>query len=145
MPRQTGLTTRDEPLRVVAGILLSAENRVLIADRQRAGSMRHYREFPGGKLHAGETAADALRRELTEELGIYAQLTDHFHRLSHAYPDKVVDIDFYLVRKWRGTPVGLEGQVLSWVSISGLHEENLLPADLPVIAALQDQVFSEFN
>lgn len=137
VPRQARLTTDDEAVRVAAGILISVENRVLIADRLRADSMQDFREFPGGKVRPGEKAEEALHRELTEELGVSVLVTEHFHRLSHRYPDKVVDIDFFLVRKWRGNPVGREGQTLSWVRIADLHEQDLLPADIPVIVALQ--------
>lgn len=99
--------------------------------------MQTFWEFPGGKLRDGESAEEALYRELMEELGISVLLNEHFHRLAHSYQDIDVDIDFFLVRKWRGNPAGLEGQALSWVNIADLQERNLLPADLPVIAALQ--------
>jgi 8-oxo-dGTP diphosphatase len=134
--RETGLTQLLPPLQVAAGILLDNSGQVLIADRQRAKSMRDYWEFPGGKLLSGESAEDALQRELAEELGISITRFEHFHSLSHAYPDTHVAIDFFLVSGWTGTPGGAEGQQLSWISIDNLDSNLLLPADVPVIDAL---------
>ena len=57
--------------------------------------------------------------------------------LDHDYPDRSVSIDFFLVRAWKNEPAGLEGQALRWVEAASLADQNLLPADVPVIAALQ--------
>lgn len=123
---------------VVAGILHDADDRILIADRAQSKSMREYWEFPGGKVDRGESAEAALHRELAEELGIDIEAPLHFKHLTHDYPDLTVSIDFYLVREWLGTPSGLEGQQIQWVSRSSLGAQNLLPADAPIIEALSD-------
>ena len=98
--------------------------------------MQEYWEFPGGKVDQGESAAAALGRELAEELGIVVEASTHFQHTTHDYPDLNVSIDFYLVRKWLGTPSGLEGQQIQWVRRGKLGTINLLPADAPVIEAL---------
>ena len=100
--------------------------------------MQEYWEFPGGKIAAGESAEDALRRELSEELGIEITSFDHFYSLEHDYPETRVAIDFFLVRKWQGTPSGIEGQALQWLRPSEFSPDLLLPADFPVLERLQD-------
>jgi 8-oxo-dGTP diphosphatase len=82
-------------------------------------------------------AAEALARELEEELGIRVIATEYFMHLEHDYPDRSVAIDFFLVSAWDKEPEGLEGQQLRWVPATALADQNLLPADVPVIEALQ--------
>jgi 8-oxo-dGTP diphosphatase len=123
--------------RVAAGILRDPAGRILIAERVGGGPFQGMWEFPGGKITADESAADALERELEEELGIVLLETEHFMYLEHDYPDRSVFIDFFLVRGWENEPEGLEGQRLLWVQASALADHDLLPADVPVIEALQ--------
>jgi 8-oxo-dGTP diphosphatase len=127
-------------LEVAAGILLDANGCVLLTDRVHASSMREFWEFPGGKLQPGETARAALKRELAEELGIQVRSCTHFRRLEHRYPDMHVVIDFFLVKKWSGVPVGLDDQELAWIAAAELGEKSLLPADAPLVADLQRYV-----
>jgi 8-oxo-dGTP diphosphatase len=136
--------------------LIDVDERLLLTDRSQAKTMREFWEFPGGKLAKGETAKDALRRELGEELGIRISTCEHFHRLEHDYPDLHVAIDFFLVREWQGTPSGMEGQELRWLvrewqgTPSGMEGQELrwlvpadispgllLPADAPVLELLK--------
>ena len=124
-------------LEVAAGILRDATGRILITERLGGGPFHGMWEFPGGKIASNESAEQALARELGEELGIELQDSAHFMHLEHDYPDRSVSIDFYLVRSWKNDPEGLEGQQLRWVEAGALADQNLLPADVPVIAALQ--------
>lgn len=94
-------------------------------------------EFPGGKIDAGETAEMALQRELREELGIEIAAVELFQSIQHDYPDRQVEIDFFLVAHWIGEPTGLQGQKLKWLRIDLLDEQHLLAADAPVVIALQ--------
>lgn len=126
-----------EYLRVAAGILRDASGRILISERVGGGPFQGMWEFPGGKIGAGESAAQALVRELQEELGIEVAGTEHFMHIDHDYPDRSVSIDFFVVSDWNNEPVGLEGQALRWVETASLADQNLLPADVPVVDALQ--------
>ena len=125
-------------LDVVAGILRDTNGRVLIAERVDDGPFHGLWEFPGGKIAAGEEPEAALLRELDEEVGVQPVTSELFMQLEHDYPDRHVAIRFYLVTGWRNEPAGLEGQQLKWVAIADLADEDLLPADKPVIAALQE-------
>lgn len=136
VPRQSELTPKR--IHVAAGILIDADGRLLITDRSRADSMQQYWEFPGGKLATGESADEALVRELAEELGIAIHSFDHLCSLEHDYTEMRVGIDFFTVRQWQGTPSGLEGQALQWLKPSEISPDLLLPADAPVLESLRE-------
>jgi len=122
---------------VAAGILCDTAGRVLIAERIGGGVFDGLWEFPGGKIAAGETSAQALSRELAEELGIEVTICAPFMNLRHEYDDRVVTIEFFIVSAWNSDPVGREGQALRWVPKESLDAAELLPADVPVVDALQ--------
>ena len=123
-------------LRVVAAALFDAERRVLIAERPAGKHMAGWWEFPGGKVASDESDAQALVRELREELGVEVRPDYEVMRLQHEYPDRVVDLVLWRVSA-DGVPRGLDGQQLKWVDCDSLESERLLPADRPFIAALQ--------
>jgi 8-oxo-dGTP diphosphatase len=123
---------------VAAGILCDADGRVLIAERVGGGPFQGLWEFPGGKIGDGETATEALSRELAEELGIEITTWASFMNLRHEYDDRIVTIEFFIVSRWNSEPVGREGQALRWVPRERLDAGELLPADVPVIEALKN-------
>jgi 8-oxo-dGTP diphosphatase len=122
---------------VAAGILLDSTERILIAERLGDGPFHGLWEFPGGKIAPGESSESALCRELAEELGIEVTASSSFMKLRHEYTDRIVTIEFFIVDAWNKEPVGCEGQALRWVAKDRLDAEELLPADMPVVAALQ--------
>ena len=122
---------------VAAGILCDASGRVLIAERLGDGPFHGLWEFPGGKILPGESPQQALSRELAEELGIEVTDAYSFMNLHHEYDDRTVTIEFFIVDRWRRDPAGREGQALRWVKKESLATKELLPADTPVVAALQ--------
>ena len=122
---------------VAAGILCDNAGRVLITERLCTGPFNGLWEFPGGKISAGETAQAALVRELAEEIDIEVTQCSSFMHLRHAYDDRIVTIEFFLVSDWNRDPIGLEGQALRWVMKDALDAVELLPADVPVIEALK--------
>ncbi len=122
---------------VAAGILCDSAGRILIAERLGGGVFNGLWEFPGGKIGADETSLEALSRELAEELGIEVTACASFMNLRHEYDDRIVTIEFFIVSEWNSDPVGREGQALRWVPRESLDAEELLPADVPVVEALQ--------
>jgi 8-oxo-dGTP diphosphatase len=125
---------------VVAVALLDADNRILLAQRPPGKSMAGLWEFPGGKVHEGETPEAALIRELDEELGIdvrtscLAPLTF----ASHTYEKFHLLMPLYVCRTWRGRPTPREGQSLAWVAPQKLRDYPMPPADIPLIPMLLD-------
>lgn len=124
-------------MQVAAGILLNDSGQVLISERLCDGPFDGLWEFPGGKIKPGETPAQALTRELAEEIGVEIVNCRSFMKLQHEYVDRSVDIEFFLVRDWRSDPVGREGQQLRWVDRTELDPVELLPADVPVVEAIR--------
>ena len=127
-------------LLVAAAALVDADNRVLIARRPEGKSMAGLWEFPGGKVHDGETPEQALVRELGEELGIEVCLTclAPFSFASHAYETFHLLMPLYLCRTWEGEIVPREGQEIAWVRAMRLADYPMPPADLPLIPWLRD-------
>ena len=122
---------------VAAGILFDSAERILIAERLGDGPFHGLWEFPGGKIAPGESSQAALHRELAEELGIEVTASSSFMNLRHEYSDRIVTIEFFIVDAWNREPVGCEGQAIRWVERDQLDAEDLLPADIPVVVALQ--------
>ena len=123
-------------LEVVAGALFDTTGRVLIAQRPPGKALAGRWEFPGGKLHEGEDAYAGLVRELREELGVEVHAAERLIRYSHAYPERTVWLDMWIVTGWSGEPRGLDGQGLKWVRVTELQGEDILEADRPIIEAL---------
>ena len=123
-------------LRVVAAAIFDADRRVLIAQRPEGRHMAGWWEFPGGKVANGESDADALVRELREELGVEARAHREITTMSHEYPDRIVELVLWHASIASGEPRGLDGQQLQWVGCQFLGNVGLLPADLPLIPAL---------
>jgi 8-oxo-dGTP diphosphatase len=94
-------------------------------------------EFPGGKIDAGESELEALRRELEEELGVVLHDAERLLELSHEYPERRVELCMWHVIRYSGEPQSLDGQALKWVDPAELEREDLLEADRPIVAALR--------
>jgi 8-oxo-dGTP diphosphatase len=124
-------------LRVVAAALLDATGRVLLTERPVGKHMAGFWEFPGGKVDAHESDADAIVRELREELGVEVRPLREVAMLQHEYPDRIVELVLWHASLVSGEPAGLDGQQLKWVDCQSLGRQRLLPADLPLIPALQ--------
>ena len=125
------------PIHVVAGVVTDLRGRILLARRTRGRDLAGLWEFPGGKVDPGETAEQALVRELREELGIEAVAGEPVICVPHRYPHKRLRLDVRHIARYRGTPKGLDGQALAWVPPHKLRSYPMPAADLPVVAALQ--------
>ena len=124
-------------IHVVAGAVIDAEDRVLIAQRPPGKHLAGGWEFPGGKLRLGEDRRVGLTRELREEIGIEISTPRPLLRLRHTYPFGQVSLDVWVVRHYLGEPQALDGQALRWCTQGELESTELLPADKPVVVALR--------
>lgn len=124
-------------IHVIAGALFDEQGRVLIAQRPPGKHMAGGWEFPGGKLEPDEPPFAGLQRELQEELGVDVREAQPLIAYEHAYADRRVLLDLWLVLRFSGTPLSLEGQALRWVTLDQLESVGLLEADRPMIPALR--------
>jgi 8-oxo-dGTP diphosphatase len=134
-------TGADKPVvLVVAVALVDVDGRILLAERPEGKSMAGLWEFPGGKVHDGETPEAALIRELREELGIdvTASCLAPFTFASHGYAEFHLLMPLYVCRKWQGSVTAREGQRLAWVRPNRLADYPMPPADKPLVAMLRD-------
>jgi 8-oxo-dGTP diphosphatase len=125
---------------VVAAALIDGDGRVLIAQRPEGKSLAGQWEFPGGKVEEGETPEVALIRELNEELGIVVKQAclAPFVFASHSYDTFHLLMPLYLIRRWEGEPEAREHMSLKWVPPLKLRDYPMPPADVPLVAWLQD-------
>lgn len=118
---------------VVVALLRDEEGRWLVTSRPVGKELAGWWEFPGGKRRAAEEPFAALVRELDEELGVVVEAAEPCLELVHAYPEKRVRLDVWLVTRFSGTPEAREGQDLRWLRASKLKSVELLPADWPIV------------
>ncbi len=131
----------QKPLLLVAACaLVDVDGRVLLARRPEGKKMAGLWEFPGGKLHPGETPEVALIRELREELGIDVAeaCLAPFAFASHAYDRFHLLMPLFLCRRWQGFVQPLEGQALAWVRPAKLTDYEMPAADKPLVPLLRD-------
>ncbi|TMP05665.1 8-oxo-dGTP diphosphatase MutT [Pseudoalteromonas sp. S3178] len=104
------------------------------ADEQHQGGLW---EFPGGKVEAGESVFAALKRELTEEVGITIHSSSQLMVIEHDYGDKCVKLDIHVVSNFSGEARGAEGQPSEWVAISELSNYDFPAANADIIEKIQ--------
>jgi len=125
-------------IHVAVGVIQSPiTNEVLLSLRQSGQSHAGLWEFPGGKLEKDEDVLSALRRELLEETGLIVDSARPFIKIKHRYPDQDVILDVWKVTNWSGNIEGREGQLVKWININFLRSYKLLPANYPIISAIQ--------
>ena len=132
-----GARNFSDHLHVVAAVIRRSNGEVLIARRPTSAQHGGLWEFPGGKVEAGESAYEALARELAEELGIEVRAAHPLIRVPHDYPQGPVLLDVWEVKAFDGVAHGREGQPLAWVASSELGAYRFPEANLPIISAVQ--------
>ena len=121
---------------VAAAVLLRADGAFLLAQRPAGKVYAGYWEFPGGKIEPGEAPAQALARELHEELGIDIAGAYSWLTRVYTYPHGTVRLRFFRVSDWKGDPHPREDQAIAWQRIDAPMAAPMLPANAPVLASL---------
>lgn len=104
------------------------------ADEQHQGGLW---EFPGGKVETGESVFAALKRELSEEVGITIHSSSQLMVIEHDYGDKCVKLDIHVVSNFSGEAHGAEGQPSEWVAINELSNYEFPAANAEIIEKIQ--------
>ena len=123
---------------VAVGILLRADGAMLLSTRPPGKPYAGYWEFPGGKLEAGETVEQALRRELIEELGVTIGPASVWKVTEHDYPHARVRLHWCKVWEWSGEFEMREGQTMAWQQMP-LTVDPVLPGAYPVLQWLAEE------
>lgn len=125
-----------EVVHVAVAAIVNDNNEILISQRAPSSHQGGLWEFPGGKLEFGESAPQALLRELDEELGIRASSYRPLIKIIHQYSDKTVLLDVWKVEEYTGQTFGKEGQNIRWQAISQLDRTEFPAANIPIIQSL---------
>lgn len=116
--------------------LIVRDERILLDQRPPGGALGGLWEFPGGKVEPGESDAEALVRELREELGVAARILGPVSRVKHAYPDFDLEMEL-LEAELDGDPRPVEVAAVGWFRFSELAGLPMPPADQPLLPAIE--------
>ncbi|MEZ5285929.1 MAG: (deoxy)nucleoside triphosphate pyrophosphohydrolase [Vicinamibacterales bacterium] len=122
----------------VVAAVIERDDAFLLTLRPDGTHLAGHWEFPGGKVHVSETHAEALRRELHEELDIVVEVGALVHEVTHAYPEKTVALHFYRCT-FEGVPKPMIGQGLQWVSRAELAALPFPDADADLVRQLTEE------
>jgi len=131
-------------MKEVAVGILSRGGKILTCQRKGNAVYALKWEFPGGKLEPGETPAEALRRELHEELGIEARIGEEFHRQEWVYAEGADDLKkdgsyrvfYYMVADYTSEPVNRAFEQIRWVTPAELGSLDILEGNREAIDLL---------
>ncbi len=127
----------EKSVRLVVVALILRGREVLICQRRSDQPMALKWEFPGGKMELGETAEEALARELDEELGIVAKIGSRITRMRHTYRSgSSVDLQFFAVREFDGEITNRIFNDLRWCDLTDLPSYDFLAADRNLVRDL---------
>ncbi len=122
---------------VVAAVIRADDGRLLVARRAEGQHLAGLWEFPGGAVEPGETAEQALVRELDEELGVAAQVGRPITFSWHRDGEREILLLFYRARVECGRPAGRQGQEVRWVTPAELVDLPTPPADAALVSRLE--------
>ena len=120
---------------VVAAVVMR-DGKYMIARRATGKHLAGYWEFPGGKVEPGELLAQALSREILEELNIQVVAHSPLIEIAHDYGDKRVLLDVHGVTEFSGIPRPMESQPMRWVPTGSLKDFEFPAANVAIIDAL---------
>ncbi|BBD53064.1 MULTISPECIES: 8-oxo-dGTP diphosphatase MutT [Planktothrix] len=120
------------------GVIWNHQKQILIDKRPAKDLLGGLWEFPGGKLEAGETLEDCIKREIQEELAIEIEVEDHLITIEHTYTDFKVTLNVYHCRYLGGEPQPLECDEIRWVTLDEINQFPFPKANEKIIAALRN-------
>jgi 8-oxo-dGTP diphosphatase len=132
VPVDVGSQEPRRPVDVAVGVLIDRDGRFLLTSRPKGKVYAGYWEFPGGKLEAGETVEQALKRELHEELGIHIGAAQPWKIELVDYDHARVRLHFCKVFDWQGEFEMREHQAMAWQALP-VQVRPVLPGTIPVL------------
>ena len=122
-------------IEVVAAII--RKDGRIFATQRGYGEWKDWWEFPGGKMEAGETAEEALKREIREELSAEINVEELFCTVEYDYPKFHLTMHCYLCTLLTDAMHLNEHEVARWLAKGELDSVKWLPADLQLIEQLK--------
>jgi len=120
---------------VVTAAVVEREGAFLLTRRLDGTHLAGHWEFPGGKVHAGETLQESLAREIREELDAEIAVGDEILATVHDYPERSIELRFFRCTL-RSEPKPILGQEMRWVPLGELASIRLPPADDELVRLL---------
>lgn len=120
---------------VVTAAVIERDGTFLLTRRLDGTHLAGHWEFPGGKLHAGETLEACLAREIREELDAEVDVGPEILATVHDYPDRSVELRFFRCTL-KSDPKPAMGQQMQWVALRELPSVRLPPADDELVRLL---------
>jgi 8-oxo-dGTP diphosphatase len=115
-------------IRVVAAVI-AKDGRYLVTQRRPTAVLPLLWEFPGGKVEAGETDLDALKREVKHRVGVTVEPGAQISTVSHAYDHYAVELHLYDCRITQGEPSAVNVHQFRWVESEDFDRLPFTPAD----------------
>ena len=125
-------------INVVCAVIRDDQNRVLACRRSAGKSTAGKWEFPGGKVEGKERAADALKREIAEELGCRIDVGRQLPAITHHYPEFSIRLTPFLCRLVSGTIELHDHSEYRWLALSECGDLDWAEADVPVWQGLEE-------
>ncbi|WP_432995031.1 (deoxy)nucleoside triphosphate pyrophosphohydrolase [Dactylosporangium sp. CA-233914] len=123
--------------RIIVGAAIISDGRVLACERAQPPEMAGKWEFPGGKVDPGETEEQALVRECQEELGVDVTVGERVGGDISMLGGTAVLRVYVATLRGGAQPLPLEHSDLRWLGLAELHSVPWLPADAPIVYALE--------
>lgn len=121
---------------VAVGVIVS-DGHIFLTRRHVEAHQGGKWEFPGGKVESGETVAEALHRELKEEVAIDILACMPLIDIHHDYGDKKVRLEVFLVDNFQGEPSAQEGQEQQWIKVDALKTLDFPEANVAIVEKLE--------
>ena len=119
-------------------VIKNERGEILIDKRLPKGNFGGLWEFPGGKLEAGETIQNCIKREIKEELAIEIEVEKHFLTIDYTYSKLQLTLEVYECRHLKGIPQPIECEEIRWVNLEELNRFSFPEANTQIIAKLQE-------
>lgn len=118
----------------VTAAIIRKDNKILICQRPANKNCGLLWEFPGGKIESGETGEQCIIRECQEELGVTLQVRKEVIDVVYEYPDRTVDLHFYLCDIIAGTLEKKEHADFRWILRHEISQFEFCPADAKMLS-----------
>lgn len=124
----------------VVGAVILENGKVLCAQRGATKTLAYKWEFPGGKIEEGETAQEALKREIEEEMQCSIEIGDAIETTVHEYDFGFIHLSTFYCYLKNGHPTLTEHVSIQWLSPNELMSLDWAPADIPAVIKIQENL-----